>query len=38
MIRNKQSDKLDELLNAYGIDKLDDNYMKWMEIVDKGLF
>ena len=38
MIRNKQSDKLDELLKAYGIDKLDDNYMKWMEIVDKGLF
>ena len=36
--RNKKEEKLDELLKGYGIDKLDDNYMKWIEIVDKVLF
>lgn len=36
--RNKKEEKLDELLKGYGIDVLDDNYMKWIEIVDKALF
>lgn len=36
--RNKKEEKLDELLKGYGIDKLDDNYMKWIEIVDKALY
>lgn len=38
MIRNKQIDKFEELLNGYGIDKLDEKYLKWIEIVDKALF
>lgn len=38
MMRNKQMDKFNELLKGYGIDKLDDNYMKWVEIIDKALF
>ena len=36
--RNKKEEKLDMLLKGYGIDTLDDNYMKWIEIVDKALF
>ena len=38
MIRNKQIDKFDELLKGYGIEKLEDKYLKWIEIVDKALF
>lgn len=36
--RNKKEEKLEELLKGYGIDSLDSNYMKWIEIVDKALF
>lgn len=36
--RNKKIDKFDELLRGYGIEKLDENYMKWIEFVDKALF
>lgn len=38
MIRNKQMDKFEEVLNGYGIEKLNENYLKWIEIVDKALF
>lgn len=36
--RNKKEEKLNELLKGYGIEELDENYMKWIEIVDKALF
>lgn len=38
LIRNKKIEELDSILNGYGIDKLDENYMKWISIVDKSLF
>lgn len=38
LIRNKKIDKLDELLKSYGRIKLNENYMKWIAIVDKALF
>ncbi len=38
MIRNKKIDQFEELLKGYGIDKLNENYLKWIEIVDKVLF
>ena len=38
LIRNKKIEELDLILKSYGIDKLDENYMKWIAIVDKALF
>ena len=38
LIRNKKIDKLDEFLKGYGMTTIDDNYMKWMEIIDRALF
>ena len=38
MIRNKKKDYFEELLKGYGIEELDENYMKWVEIVDMVLF
>jgi kanamycin kinase len=36
--RNKKEEYLDQILEWYGIDRLDDNYLKWMSIVDLALF
>ena len=38
MIRNKQMDNWEELLKGYGIKEIDEDSMKWMEIVDMSLF
>lgn len=38
LIRNKKIDKLDEILKNYGRIKINENYMKWISIVDKALF
>lgn len=38
LIRNKKIEELDLILKSYGIDRLDENYMKWIAIVDKALF
>lgn len=38
MIRNKKINQFEELLNGYGIDKLDEDALKWVEIVDKVLY
>lgn len=37
LIRNNKINNLDKILDGYGIDKLDNNYLKWMEIVDTAL-
>ena len=37
-IRNNKMDYFDEFLKEYGLLNLDDNYMKWMDIIDKVLF
>lgn len=36
--RNNKKDEIKDFLNAYGIDKLEDKYMKWMEIIDKSIY
>lgn len=37
-IRNRKQEKLADFFNGYGIDELNEKYMKWVEIVDKALF
>ena len=37
MIRNKKMEYFDELLAGYGIKELNEDYMKWIEIIDKAL-
>jgi len=38
MDRNKKMEYWDELLKGYGMKKLDEDSMKWVELIDKGLF
>ena len=38
MKRNKKMDYWDDLLKGYGINKLDEESLKWIEIIDKALF
>lgn len=35
---NKKEYMLNDFLNGYGIEKLEDNYIKWMDIIDKALY
>ncbi len=35
---NKFTDEIDSFIKGYGLEKLNENYMKWMNIVDKILF
>ena len=38
MNRNKKMDYWEDLLKGYGINKLDEESLKWIEIIDKALF
>lgn len=37
-VRNKKLDFFSDFLDSYGLTALDDNLMKWMDIIDKVLF
>lgn len=36
--RNNKENEVRDFLKAYGIDKIEDRYMKWMEIIDKSIY
>lgn len=37
-IRNNKENQIERFIEGYGIQNLEDKYMKWMDIIDKSLF
>ena len=36
--RNNKQNEIADFLNAYGLEKLEENYIKWMDIIDKSIY